>query len=188
MRRLEYQTINDLEPYSIEYAKWNYSIVLFGDSTTYGQGLEEEDRLHNIIDTVYPVINTAYIAESNEHIFKKFIDAVYKHGLPRAVIVGYSSPFREALVENNTIKSVGHWNKPDMDKETMLSRTGDIIKSIRLMTKNSPCILKEWTVFIQSDYYREQGVYNLPFEDYAKDGKHPGPKTIRTLSNWIGNV
>ena len=43
------------EPHKVSYIDWRKSVVLLGDSTTYGFGLDEEDRLHNVLDTDRPV-------------------------------------------------------------------------------------------------------------------------------------
>lgn len=209
MRELSYNVISGMPAHNIDYDGWQDSIALFGDSTTYGQALPEEDILHNVLDTDRKVNNFGYPAESNEHILRKLVDAVSEHGFPHMVIVGWSSPWRLSVVENNTNKCspIGHWTEGylpeikaakdllDNGKYTLRHRTIDIIKAVRLICQDH-CKYYDWTVFAtktsghpySGDTLEEFKIPNLTFEDRAQDGRHPGPKTIQKLAEMIGHV
>ena len=60
----------------IDYSNWSESVILLGDSCTYGYGLQEEDRLHNQILTDRIVNNFGYPGWSNEHCFKIFLKTI----------------------------------------------------------------------------------------------------------------
>ena len=189
---------NKFPHHEIDYTDWDKSIAIFGDSCSYGQYLNTGDRLHEILYSQWrrPVNNFGYPAEGNFHIFKKFLRAVTEHGLPLGVVVGYSTPWRIAYVENNFIESVGWWSEKWEDKtigqraavnflenckDTLFEQNLDIIKAIRLMCKDIHYY--EWTPFTGQDYYED--VYRLEWTDRASDNVHPGPETMKFLAGKI---
>tara|TARA_X000000368_G_scaffold266857_1_gene211358 strand:+ start:457 stop:1089 length:633 start_codon:yes stop_codon:yes gene_type:complete len=201
MRGIKYKTITDgdgnyFPRHDIDYTNWNESIALFGDSTTYGQYLNTGDRLHEVITTERPVNNFGYPAESNFHIFKKFTQAVAEHGMPWGVVVGYSSPWRMALIreEDDVVDTMGWWTDPytkdqeaatkylEKCKKTLLGQTVDIKNAMRIMCRDINYF--EWTVFVKGGFYSD--VYQMgDWPDVASDGNHPGPKTILKLAEEI---
>ena len=205
MRRVDlpFYKNNEHERQPVNYDNWANSVALFGDSTTFGQGLEDKDRIHNKLLTDFPVNNFGYPAWSNDHIFKRFLEEINEHGFPRAVIIGWSSPFRMLAVDE-TLKrylSISSWTPIENNTKiwetaaaqlcteapmTMMSRTDDITQAVRLICKDRT-ILKEWTVFHPQHFYSEE-VYSLKFEDRASDNIHPGPKSIETLCNYLGRI
>lgn len=217
MRRIDsFYKNNGYQRRTVNYDNWANSVALFGDSTTYGQGLEDKDRIHNKLLTDFPVNNFGYPAWSNDHIFKRFLEEINEHGFPRAVIIGWSSPFRMLTVDE-TLKeyvSISSWTPTENNTKiwetaaaklcteapmTMMSRTDDITQAVRLICKDRT-ILKEWTVFHPGHFYsgpkvssfwgdyNEEDVYSLKFEDRASDNIHPGPKSIETLCNYLGRI
>ena len=201
MRRFDYWDKFPL--HEIDYSDWENSIALFGDSTTYGQGLADEYRLHNQIDTERTINNFGYPSHSNEHIFKKMVDIFTNHGFPRAVIIGWTSTKRMAVIneEEYNIHPLGPWmeeGKGGVDlfrllavsyPSTMISKTEDIIKATRLMCQNR-CILKEWTVFDMPFMVdnEDSGIYYQEKIDIADDGCHSGKETIKQLCKHIGRI
>lgn len=209
MRDIKYNVISGMPAHNIDYDGWQDSVALFGDSTTYGQALDDKYRLHNVLKTNRKVNNFGYPAESNEHILRKIVDSITEHGFPYMIVVGWSSPWRLSVVENNTTNCIpiGHWTKDynkemkaakellDNGKFTLRHRTIDIIKAVRLICLDH-CKYYDWTVFHMKtdghpylgDELLEFKIPQLAFEDRAEDGRHPGPKTVRNLAGMIGNV
>lgn len=172
------------EPHKVSYIDWKKSVVLLGDSTTYGFGLDEEDRLHNILDTDRPVNNFGYPGYSNEHIFKIFLYLMRRFGRPHKIVIGWSSPDRFVVVNDNIGTSVGHWVSDSSEKnflvehtETHKHRTQDFRDAIRLIDHD----VHEWTVFSNMP----DDVPVLKFIDVSKDKSHPGPKTMKQLASQI---
>ena len=108
------------EPHKVSYIDWRKSVVLLGDSTTYGFGLDEEDRLHNVLDTDRPVNNFGYPGYSNEHIFKIFLYLMGRYGRPHKFIIGWSSPDRFVVVKDKIGTSVGHWVSDSSEKNFLV--------------------------------------------------------------------
>ena len=193
----------------IDYSNWGESVILLGDSCTYGYGLQEEDRLHNQILTDRIVNNFGYPGWLNEHCYKIFLKTVKEHGLPHKWIIGWTSPFRYILVENGLGISVGPWiaknmwnrspaKKASRDffvecQDTLLARTHDMIDAINLIDKNT----FQFTFFDnlpKSDFPRVNNlfapseIHEYVFLDTSEDKTHPGPKTIKKIAEDIGEL
>ena len=201
MRRLNYRVWPDRHPpIEVNYDGWEDSVLLLGDSTTYGQALDDKYKLHNVLDTDRNVINLAYPANSNEHILRHLVDNITEFGYPHMVIIGYTSPWRASFISREPIShgeilSLGNWNVPSvypeelLDMPTLKERTIDIIKACRLIC--AKCRYFEWTVFASAEEDRKawiKDMYLHPFDDRAEDGRHPGPITIQKLVEKIGRI
>ena len=178
----------NLKRHEPNYTNWEESVALFGESTTWGDGLEEEQRLHNIINTRRIVNNFAYPAESNFHMWIKLIDQVKEHGWPYMVVMGWTTPFRIAdFKTSDHVENIGSWNgKPYTDflernETNLIEYSKLIIASTQLMCKGNTKLL-EWSWFNLN--IKRLLVNKL---DYAKDGQHPGPKSIANIARIIEN-
>ena len=180
-------TMGNLKRHEPNYTNWEESVALFGESTTWGHELEEEQRLHNIINTRRVVNNFAYPAESNFHMWMKLIDQVKEHGWPYMVVMGWTTPFRIADIKEGQVDNVGHWSgKPYTDflerNETNLIEYSKLVMdSTKLMCKGNTKLL-EWSWFNLN--IKRLLVNKL---DYSKDGMHPGPKSIQNIARKIEN-
>jgi len=180
-------TMGNLKRHEPNYTNWEESVALFGESTTWGHELEEEQRLHNIINTRRVVNNFAYPAESNFHMWMKLIDQVKEHGWPYMVVMGWTTPFRIADIKEGQVDNVGHWSgKPYTDflerNETNLIEYSKLVMdSTQLMCKGNTKLL-EWSWFNLN--IKRLLVNKL---DYSKDGMHPGPKSIQNIARKIEN-
>ena len=180
-------TMGNLKRHEPNYTNWEESVALFGESTTWGHELEEEQRLHNIINTRRVVNNFAYPAESNFHMWMKLIDQVKEHGWPYMVVMGWTTPFRIADIKEGQVDNVGHWSgKPYTDflernETNLIEYSKLIIDSTQLMCKGNTKLL-EWSWFNLN--IKRLLVNKL---DYSKDGMHPGPKSIQNIARKIEN-
>ena len=180
-------TMGNLKRHEPNYTNWEESVALFGESTTWGHELEEEQRLHNIINTRRVVNNFAYPAESNFHMWMKLIDQVKEHGWPYMVVMGWTTPFRIADIKEGQVDNVGHWSgKPYTDflerNETNLIEYSKLVMdSTQLMCKGNTKLL-EWSWFNLN--IKRLLVNKL---DYSKDGMHPGPNSIQNIARKIEN-
>jgi|TARA_B110000914_G_C15518346_1_gene475179 hypothetical protein len=148
---------------------------LYGDSCTWGEAIDEEDRLHVQLENIQAkkVYNFGYPAQSNEHIFKKFVRHVTEHGYPKKVVIGWTSPWRMCVVnEQNadvlSVEAIGHWTSnitPEMGvgkdmislcPKTLLVRTSDYMMAVREMCKGRTEIF-EWHI---KPVVRAAGVLN----------------------------
>lgn len=186
-------TKGNLKRHSPNYDNWSGSIALFGESTTWGHELEDEQKLHNVIKTDRTVNNFAYPAESNFHMWMKLIDQVKDHGWPYMVVMGWTSPFRIAdfrysHVEPNVhVDNIGHWSgKPYTDfmernETNLIEYSKLVIDSTQLMCRGNTKLF-EWSWFnLNRD---ELLVEKL---DYSADGKHPGPESMQNIARKIEN-
>ena len=190
----------NLKRHEPDYTNWEESIALFGESTTWGHELEEEQKLHNVIETTRTINNFAYPAESNFHMWMKLIDQVKEKGWPYMVVMGWTTFFRIADFKTGgsfivhrgqgvipTVENIGHWSgKPYTDflerNETNLIEYSKLVMdSTQLMCKGNTKLF-EWSWF--SLNRNELFVNKI---DFSKDGYHPGPKSIQNVARKIEN-
>jgi hypothetical protein len=179
----------NLKRHEPDYTNWEESVALFGESTTWGHELEEEQKLHNVINTHRTVNNFAYPAESNFHMWMKLIDQVKAYGWPYIVVMGWTTPFRIADFKTSVhVENVGSWNgKPYTDflernETNLIEYTKLVIDSTQLMCKGNTKLF-EWSWFKLN---RKELIVNKI--DYSKDGQHPGPESIQSIARKIENV
>ena len=163
---------------------------MFGDSTTWGHGLKEEDKLHNVLKRdralrKFPrvVNNFAYPGESNWHIWMRLIDVVKEHGWPGVLVIGWTTPYRYATFENGKVNKVGHWNKADTifnNEEDLIEYSKIIIDSVRVNAFARTNLI-EWTWFPLNGFVKQATMYDFS----GSDDKHPGPKSIKKLAEKI---
>jgi len=179
-------TMGNLKRHEPDYTTWKDSIALFGESTTWGHELEDDQKIHNVINTPRRVNNFAYPAESNFHMWMKLIDQVKEYGWPYMVVMGWTTPFRIAdFKTNDYVENIGNWNgAPYTDflarnEINLIEYTKLIIDSTQLMCKGNTKLF-EWSWFNLKR--KELLIKKL---DYSKDGQHPGPKSIQSLARKI---
>ena len=174
--------------HSINTNDWESSISLYGDSCTWGYDLESEQRLHNVINCNRIVNNFAYPGESNVHMLMRLLDNIEKYGYPHMVVMGWSSPYRMAKFANQQVEPLGGWernfqevadnNKTQFQKYNLL-----LFETVRTMCNGRSCKLLEWTFY--SGSYSDKRIFYPDKLDVAKDGKHPGPKSIELVARKI---
>ena len=180
-------TMGNLRRHEPDYTNWKESVALFGESTTWGHELEEEEKLHNIINTRRVVNNFAYPAESNFHMWMKLIDQIKENGWPYMVVMGWTTPYRIADIKEGQVDNVGHWSgKPYTDflernETNLIEYSKLVIDSTQLMCKGNTKLF-EWSWF---NLKRKSLLVNKL--DYSKDGQHPGPKSIQNIARKIEN-
>ena len=171
-----------------DFSDWKNSVSLYGDSCTWGYDLPDEQRLHNIIETDRIVNNFGYPGESNVHMLMRFLDHIEKYGYPHMVVMGWSSPYRMAKFANQQVEPLGGWernfqevadnNKTQFQKYNLL-----LFETVRTMCNGRSCKLLEWTFY--SGSYSDKRIFYPGKLDVAKDGKHPGPKSIELVARKI---
>ena len=174
--------------HSINTNDWESSISLYGDSCTWGYDLESEQRLHNVINCNRIVNNFAYPGESNVHMLMRLLDNIEKYGYPHMVVMGWSSPYRMAKFAKQQIEPLGGW-QPEFLKKTqgpwgkqMYHYNLLLFETVRRMLEGKTKLF-EWTFFEAS--YDDEQIYYPDKLDVAKDGKHPGPKTMELIARKI---
>lgn len=174
--------------HSINTNDWESSISLYGDSCTWGYDLESEQRLHNVINCNRIVNNFAYPGESNVHMLMRLLDNIEKYGYPHMVVMGWSSPYRMAKFGKQQIEPLAGW-QPEFLKKTqgpwgkqMYHYNLLLFETVRRMLEGKTKLF-EWTFFEAS--YDDEQIYYPDKLDVAKDGKHPGPKTMELIARKI---
>ena len=180
-------TMGNLKRHEPDYNNWRESVALFGESTTWGHELEDEERLHNVINTRRTINNFAYPAESNFHMWMKLIDQVKENGWPYMVVMGWTTPFRMADFKEKQVDNIGHWSgKPYTDflernERNLIEYSKLVIDSTQLMCKGNTRLF-EWSWF---NLNRPGLLVNKL--DYSKDEMHPGPRSIQNIARKIEN-
>ena len=181
-------TMGNLKRHEPDYNNWRESVALFGESTTWGHELEDDEKLHNVIKTRRTVNNFAYPAESNFHMWMKLIDQVKENGWPYMVVMGWTTPFRMADFKEKQVDNIGHWSgKPYTDflernERNLIEYSKLVIDSTQLMCKGNTRLF-EWSWF---NLNRKGLIVNKL--DYTKDGQHPGPRSIQNIARKIENA
>tara|TARA_Y100000768_G_C23967941_1_gene678882 strand:+ start:841 stop:1419 length:579 start_codon:yes stop_codon:yes gene_type:complete len=166
---------------------WENSISLYGDSCTWGYDLESEQRLHNVINCNRIVNNFAYPGESNVHMLMRLLDNIERYGYPYMVVMGWSSPYRMAKFAPHQIEPMGGWDRKfnetlEENKIQFTQYNLLLFETVRRMLEGKTKLF-EWTFFEAS--YDDEQIYYPEKLDVAKDGKHPGPKTIELVAREI---
>lgn len=168
---------------------WNNSVILFGDSMSYGVGVNDTDvityRLSQQLSM--PVINLSQ-SGVGIHFFLANSIILKEAGInPKAVIYLWPDRIRQTeFVSDKKILSYGPWNldKSWMNAIAIRNKHGYhynkyLMRTLRLLWE---CPIVEAT------WYEELADMNcslLPFKDTARDGTHPGPITHELSANII---
>ena len=213
MRGIEFNVLKKYPPHPVDTSNFGESVAIFGDSNAYGYELREKYRLHNQLKTDRVVNNFAYPSEGNLHVLYKMSYYFEKYGLPKAVIVFWSSLSRVPTVresKQNEIWSTSSWSEELWQKEWKdnpkyaYKAPGDLQCWFDVI-KHNPTTLKHINLAVVSavrvmcrdiiyhertpvSFIFDDKMEPLNFKDHARDGMHPGARTLQWLAEEIGEL
>ena len=177
---------------------WSNSHLLFGCSVVHGHGLEDVDTLDKELSKLLneTVINLGMSGSSLPFILANTYKLIDVGVRPKSVILVEPEPSRIALFYKNKTEHVGAWL---LEKDSGGPNLG---RWYRTWVKDnnaevygnlaSRCIKTAWehagVDFINTFQPHCPGPEDLPrYVDNARDGQHPGPKTIKLWAEHIVN-
>lgn len=181
---------------------WKESIVAFGDSTTFGIGLDiEETWAHKLsVLTNRPVINMGVPAGSNKiSLYNQM--ALAEIEKPYAVVNNWTSTYRDVLWTGTEPipHNIGAWSLdvPGMPKhyKEQLNAYFDLITAPKqryntqaLIYRTSQMLWKN-TKYVEFTFFDDaRDFFEVPFVkfvDTAYDESHPGPYTTTNTAKFI---
>lgn len=182
-------------PQNFEQHDWNSSILVFGCSMVYGEGVEVKDTLPSQLEikTNIPCINLGVQGASPMYIWSDIADVLYQGITPKAIVVVWTHPNRlitysgintrnltnTALGSNVITPLATEWILHEHQGPEFLARA---IISSRVMCKDIPYFEYTW-VKNQLDLF-DLSRYNC---DLATDNIHPGPLSYTKWAEHIAN-
>ena len=180
LKAIKYK-FNSLKYRTIEFDQvdWKNSVVMFGCSNVFGQGLAEDETIPAQLSMILgrPVINMGVVASSNMFSFQNSLILHDNFPTPWGISHVWTSSDRVNYFTKNKPDSVVHcgtwaptnsfyraWNEPESNAEI---HTEFIFKASRAVWKNK-------TRYSTSSYWDYDGVAKLNYLDYARDMMHPG--------------
>lgn len=168
---------------------WGQSHLLFGCSVVQGIGLESADTLDQELSKLLsePVINLGIGGGSLPFILAntyKLIDAGIH---PKSVILVYPEPSRVALFLKDKVQHIGTWDHKSWYETWLKDHNAEYYGYLA-----GRSIESAWSnigVSVISVHQPDvPGPGDLPrYIDVAKDGQHPGPRTIKLWAEHIAN-
>jgi hypothetical protein len=168
---------------------WTQSHLLFGCSVVQGIGLEDADTLDQELAKLLkePVINLGVGGGSLQFILAntyKLIDAGVQ---PKSVILVYPEPSRVALFLKDRVQHIGTWDHESWYRTWLKDNNAEYYGYLA-----SRSVETAWAnigIAVVSVHQPDvPGPEDLPkYIDVAKDGQHPGPKTIKLWAEHIAN-
>ena len=174
---------------------WKESVVIFGCSMVFGEGLDEEQtisyQLSNIINR--PVINMGSIGTSIQ--FSLYNAVVLKENFPtpKAVINLWTEIGRLTAFSTPKAKHYGAWNIPEGSFGDMwiqdVSHCEVNAKFAQIISKQ---FWKDANYFEATFFKATRKALKCPHlrghlnsTDYARDNKHPGPLATAAVANRL---
>jgi len=174
---------------------WKESVVVFGCSMVYGEGLEEKDsipfHLSNMLNC--PVINMGVTGSSiNFSLYNQL--ALYNQcSAPKGVINIWTEHNRSSYYTKNSIVNYGPWNTTmhsygDLwTADSVHGETQAIMAQVILKNLWKDVPYYEATFFKKTQQLLgcDQLVGHMNDTDYASDGEHPGPLATYKCAEYI---
>jgi hypothetical protein len=185
-------------PYSyrtdLENADWRESIVIFGCSMVYGEGLELEDTIPYHINKQLnvPVVNMGVIGSSMY--FSLYNQMVLKNiSQPKAVINIWTEYSRIPYFKTDRVDNYGPWNIGKNNfGDLWTTDNSNAVAHALMIQQSSKALWKEIPYYEATFFKPTQAILNCDQllghatkDDYAKDRIHPGPIATKMCADYI---
>lgn len=179
-----------------EFSKinWSESVVIFGCSYVFGDGLTEEDTLSARISSILgrPVINMGVSGSSVAFNFHNSIILKNCYPTPKAVINLWTHSDRTTYFTHNKITHFGGWNIKKNTygqhwcKHEEHGETHALLSSIASKNMWKDICYYEASFFPNMAKLLECDWLSLAnLTEFSRDLQHPGRKTINKIANQI---
>lgn len=186
---------------------WKSSIIILGDSNTFGLALGEDETLSYFLEgnTNRPVVNLGFPGGSNEIILYNSSVVLEKFETPYAVVVNWSTLDRFRYYHKFSYADIGPWNN-NVDGQASNTVIDDVNVSDLYglvsydrynswmrnfyLSKICSAMWKERTKYVSFSFFNETAHVMrtdgwIETKDKARDLIHPGSETMEEAANWI---
>jgi len=186
---------------------WQKSIVVIGCSYVFGVGLDDDQTLASCLNSKLstPVINLGISGSSIPIALANLLAIIENYDQPKSVINLWTEYSRLPFWDDQT-RHIGAWTKTK-DKKHSGSNI-NILNNLFNYWNYSDNNPKQWARIFRSaarEILKSRGIkhlegsmfrstaelFDIPYfkcQDFARDGLHPGPKTIECLSSKISKL
>ena len=184
---------------------WKNSIVVFGCSMVFGQGVSDDETLPYFIGKLFnrEVINLGVPSCSNEFILDNAIRMKKKYGTPYAMIMMWTLSNRIPYYGEECVKHLGIWVNRE-DNQTSHADYDNIIHNLyydksnefnRLynITEMSRQLFNKETNYFDGSFFCETAHYGkcydrFGFKNGARDLVHAGKEDLERIANEIKTI
>lgn len=186
---------------------WKNSVVILGDSCTYGVGLAEDETISTRLESMLgrPVINLGVPGSSNPSIVNNSSVIINKFDIPYAVVINWSSPnrfryyysngymdvsqsiFHKTPLGNNLV--IENTNITDLWTNTYINPTNEMCLNY-FLSQNANAMWKGKSKQISISFFLETAHYtrcDRYFQNHgtARDMVHPGPEDANEVAAYL---
>jgi hypothetical protein len=186
---------------------WQDSIIIIGCSNTFGLGLNYNDTAAHLLSQslTTPVINLGVVGSSNHLMLFNSIKLIEQQIKPKAVILLFSdtSRYTHFNLDNNSIKSLGHWSLSDSPVKKVASVDHGMSNFYLDYTRNQNCDAHgTMAAYSTEAVWKAAGIKTLAYSAYfnslkdkfktlparvdkAREQSHPGINTNKLWADII---
>lgn len=184
---------------------WKNSIVVFGCSMSFGQGVSDDETLPYFLGKLFnrEVVNLGVPSCSNEFILDNAIRMKNKYGLPYAMIMMWTLSNRLPYYGEESLKHLGMWGN-FINNELGHADYNAIVNNLfynksnefyRLynITEIGRQIFADKTNYFDGSFFCETAHYGkcydrFGFKNGARDLVHAGPEDLERIANEIKKI
>lgn len=190
--------------YNWDSINWKEAIVIFGDSCTFGIGLDDEETISYALQKLSgrQVVNLGVPGGSNNLMLNLSSDLKEKFGNPHAVIMNWSTSDRFRFYHEHGYHDAGPWDSFRLSKIESVNVT-NLWKLTHTNPYHEMCtnyyigkisreLWKGNTKYISISYFPDAAHYvradrHFKIDNGARDRVHPGPGNSIEVANYIFN-
>jgi hypothetical protein len=175
-----------------EKIEWEKSVVLFGCSLVFGEGVNENETISSYLENIigYPVINIGIGGSSNQLIFHNSLALLEKFKKPKKVIFCWTSFLRYLKYNTfNDVELMGEWSylykdvNYDNSYNTIMNNLLHVKSTIKMWENKSDTF--NFSFFQQTSKVLRCPLLSNLIVDKSRDLVHPGPKSNLRIANFI---
>ncbi len=176
---------------------WNNSVVVFGCSVVFGEGLAQDETLCYQLERLIgvPVINMGLCASSMFHSYYNQVCLLERGFKPKAIVHAWSGLARVMNFNENHTINIGPWSREQNPEYAGILKywnideynPGGFAWFVRRLARtlaprdyfDLAISFKETARVLDCDF--------VPLTDKARDQIHPGPDTMKVAAQLIAN-
>jgi hypothetical protein len=182
---------------------WKNSIVILGDSCTFGVGLAEDETISHVLESKLkrPVINLGVPGCSNQQIINNCSTILNKFEVPYGVVINWSTSDRFRYYFKMGYHDVGPWdshiNNQPIDgvnisklwQMTYFDRYNELCSAFHI-SRTAKALWKDRTRYVTISYFDYVAHYTrsdmfFKIQNTARDLAHPGYENSLEVAEYL---
>lgn len=179
---------------------WKNSVVILGDSCTFGVGVDEEETISSLLEQKIgrPVINLGTPGCSNQQILNNCSTILNNFEVPYAVVINWSTADRFRYFFKTGYHDVGPWDTNNMIdgvdiselwKLTYVDRYNELCLAYNI-SRTAQALWKDRTKYVTISYFDYVAHYTradrfFEIKNTARDLMHPGYENSLEVSEYL---